>query len=190
MRWCRLCTRCLPLKGTAQPVPQSAQDISLLPDAGPLITLAYADALDALLKPGWRVGVVDMVLHEVARSQTPTSEKLTKWAAQPTVHIIPTQTLAAHLKTPRNKPHLGEQAIQETLNQFALHEPPQSVVLLFEHHAIARSSFFVPPGCQKVSTRAFLVFLEQKGWIESAIAIERHAVQADRQFSQMRFPSA
>lgn len=171
-------------------MPESAQDIILLPDAGPLITLGYANALNLLFKPGWRVAIVDMVLHEVTRSQTPTSEKLATWAAQPTVQIIPTQTLAAHLKTRRNKAHLGEQAIQETLNQFALREPPQSAVLLFEDHAIARNSFFVPQGCQKVSTRAFLVFLEHKGWIESASAIERHAVQAGRLFSQLRFPSA
>ncbi len=169
-------------------MPQSAQDITLLPDAGPLITLAYADVLDVLFKPGWRVAVVDMVLHEVTRSQTPTSEKLAAWAAQPNVHIIPTQTLAVHLKTPRNKAHLGEQAIQETLNQFALSQTPQIAVLLFEDHAIARNTFFVPQGCQKVSARAFLIFLAQKGWIESASAIERQAVQAGRQFSKLRFP--
>lgn len=169
-------------------MPQSAQDITLLPDAGPLITLAYADALDVLFKPGWRVAMVDMVLHEVTRSQTPTSQRIAAWAAQPSVQIIPTQTLAAHLKNPIRKAHLGELAIQEAMNQFALQEPPQSAVLLFEDHAIAKNSFFMPPSCQKVSTRAFLIFLEQKGWIESASAIERSAVQAGRQFSQLRFP--
>lgn len=169
-------------------MPQTAKNITLLPDAGPLITLAYADALDALFKPGWRVAIVDMVLHEVTRNQTPTSEKIAKWATRPGVRIIPTKTLAAHLKTQRKKAHLGEQAIQETLNQLALREPPQKAILLFEDHAIARSSFFVPPDCQKISTRAFLIFLEQKGWVESASAIERQAVQAGRQFSQLRFP--
>ena len=169
-------------------MPRSAQDVTLLPDAGPLITLAYADALNVLFKPGWRVGVVDMVLHEVTRSQTPTSEKLAAWAAQADVGIIPTQTLAMHIKNPLRKTHLGEQAIQETLNQFALSEATRSAVLLFEDHAIARNTFFVPPGCQKVSTRAFLIFLEQKGWIASASAVERAAVQAGRQFSQLRFP--
>lgn len=169
-------------------MPQAAQDITVLPDAGPLITLAYANALDVLFKPGWRVAIVDRVLHEVTRSQTPTSEKLAAWAAQPAVRTITTLTLAAHLKNPRSKSHLGEQAIQETLNQFALDEPPQNAVLLFEDHAIARNSFFVPPGCQKVSKRAFLIFLEHRGWISSASAIERAAVQAGRQFSQLRFP--
>jgi hypothetical protein len=169
-------------------MPQSAQDVTLLPDAGPLVTLAYANALDVLFKPGWRVGVVDMVLHEVTRSQTPTSENIAKWAAQANVDILPTQTLAGHLKNPQRKAHLGEQAIQETLNQFALSETTRSAVLLFEDHAIARNTFFVPQGCQKVSTRAFLIFLEHKGWIESASAIERQAVQAGRQFSKLRFP--
>jgi hypothetical protein len=169
-------------------MPQSAQDITLLPDAGPLITLAYANALDMLLKPGWRVGVVDMVLHEVTRSQTPASEKIAKWAAQVDVDILPTQTLAVHLKNPLRKAHLGEQAIQETLNQFALSETTRSAVLLLEDHAIARNTFFVPPGCQTGSTRAFLIFLQDKDWIASASAVERAAVQAGRQFSQLRFP--
>jgi hypothetical protein len=31
---------------------------TVLPDAGPLITLAYADSLDLLLKPGWPVEIV------------------------------------------------------------------------------------------------------------------------------------
>ena len=169
-------------------MPQSAQDITLLPDAGPLITLAYGQALDVLFKPGWRVAVVDMVLHEVTRSGTPTSEAIATWAAQAHVDILPTQTLAVHLNNPLRKAHLGEQAIQETLNQFALSEPPRNAVLLFADHAISRNSFFVPPGCQKVSTRAFLIFLEQKGWIASARAIEWAAVQAGRQFSQSRHP--
>ena len=52
-------------------MPQSAQDITLLPDAGQQITLAYANALDVLFKPGWRTSVVDMVLHKVTRCVKP-----------------------------------------------------------------------------------------------------------------------
>ncbi len=121
-------------------------------------------------------------------AKCPTSENIDPRAAQPAEHVIPTQTLAAPLKLARIKTHLGEQDIQETLNQLAVREPQHSAVLLFRDHAIARHSFFVPPGCQKVSTRAFLIFLEQKGWIDSASAIERQAIQAGRQFSQLRFP--
>jgi hypothetical protein len=166
-----------------------AEDIALLPDAGPLITLAYADALNVLFEPGWRVMIVDTVLFEVTRNHTPTSEIITQWVSGNEVYIVPTKTLAAHLVAPQSRTaHLGEQAIQETLNTFALANPPQHAVLLFEDHAIAKQGFFVPPECQKVSTRAYLMFLEQKGWIENAAAIERQAIQAGRQFSRLRFP--
>lgn len=170
----------------------SAKEIALLPDAGPLITLAYADALDILLKPGWTVMLVDMVLHEVTRNQTPTSSKLAGWVAATQIAVLPTRTFAhfgqASAGGAARKSDLGELAIQETMSDFALMTPPKSGVFLFEDHKIARASFLVPDTCQKVSTRAFLVFLEQKGLIRSAAEIERRAVQAGRVFSALRFP--
>ncbi|MBH1976309.1 MAG: hypothetical protein I8H95_08275 [Rhodocyclales bacterium] len=166
----------------------------LLPDAGPLITLAYADALDLLSKPGWPIMLVDMVLHEVTRNQTPTSQKLARWVEGNKVEIRTTrtfqhyqQTLAAGAATAR-KSNLGELAIQETMNDFALDQPQKTGIFLFEDHKIARASFFVPDNCRKISTRAFLIFLEQKGWLESATEIERQAIQAGRNFSRLRFP--
>ena len=168
--------------------------VVLLPDAGPLITLAYADALDVLFKPGWPVMLVDMVLHEVTRNQTPTSEKLAQWVAANKLPTHPTktfqyyqQTLAAGTVAAR-KSNLGELSIQETMNDFALEQPPQTSVFLFEDHKIARASFLVPDNCRKISTRAFLLFLEQKGWLASAAEIERQAIQAGRNFSRLRFP--
>jgi len=41
-----------------------------------------------------------------------------------------------------------------------------------------------------VSTRAFLLFLEQRGWLDSAAEIERRAIQNRRSFSRLRFPPA
>ena len=173
----------------------SATEVVLLPDAGPLITLAYADALDVLFKPGWRVALVDMVLHEVTRNQTPTSDKLAKWVKRHQLIVLATQTCAQYGQemtqpgvSPQRKANLGELAVQETINQFALQQPPQTAVFLFEDHRIAKASFFLPEPCQKISTRAFLMFLEQKAWIASASAIERQAIQAGRAFSQLRFP--
>lgn len=166
----------------------------LLPDAGPLITLAYADALDLLSKPGWPIMLVDMVLHEVTRNQTPTSQKLARWVEGNKVEIRTTrtfqhyqQTLAAGAATVRQS-NLGELAIQETMNDFALDQPQKTGIFLFEDHKIARASFFVPDNCRKISTRAFLIFLEQKGWLASATEIERQAIQAGRNFSRLRFP--
>jgi hypothetical protein len=171
-----------------------AANIALLPDAGPLITLAYADALDLLFKPGWPIVLVDMVLHEVTRNQTPTSEKLAQWAATGQVSVRTTRTFRYHQQRLATDPaaartaNLGELAIQETMNDFALEQPQQTGVFLFEDHKIARASFLLPDNCRKISTRAYLLFLEQQGWLESAADIERHAIQAGRSFSKLRFP--
>ena len=177
---------------TAQATPNPA-DVALLPDAGPLITLAYADALDLLFKPGWSVVLVDMVLHEVTRNATPTSAKLAAWAAAASLPVMPTRTLAhfrelsAEGATP-NKNNLGELAIQEAMNEFAIAIPPRTGVFLFEDHKIARTNFLLPDNTRKISTRAYLLFLEDGGWIESAAEVERRAITAGRQFSQVRFP--
>lgn len=167
-----------------------AANIALLPDAGPLITLAHADALDLLFKPGWPIVLIDMVLHDVTRNQTPTSEKLAQWAASGQVAVRATRTLQHHRQTLAAKPaaHLGELAIQETMNDFALDQPRQTGVFLFADHKIARASFLLPDNCRKISTRAYLLFLEQQGWLESAADIERRALQAGRSFSKLRFP--
>ena len=163
-------------------------NVVLLPDAGPLITLAYADALNILFKPRWSVMLVDMVLHEVTRNQTPTSEKLAQWAKSSKLPVVPTKTFQYYQRTavPR-KSNLGELAIQEAMNDFALEQPPKTGVFLFEDHKIARASFLVPDNCRKISTRAFLIFLEDKGWLESAAEVERRALLAGRAFSSLRF---
>lgn len=168
--------------------------VALLPDAGPLITLAYAQALDLLLKPRWEVCIVDMVLHEVTRHQTPSSEAIHHWVDNHRPMVLNTRTheryqadLSANTAKMR-KANLGELAIQEVMHEMALNEPDRNGVFLFEDHKIARASFLVPDNCRKVSTRAYLQFLEGKGWIDSAAAVERAAILGGRNFSQMRFP--
>jgi hypothetical protein len=166
----------------------------LLPGAGPVITLAYADALDLLLKPGWPIVLVDMVLHETTRSQTPTSDTIAQWAQANTLPIRTTRLFQHYQQALANDPaaartpHLGELAIQETMSDFALDQPRKTGVFLFEDHKIARASFLLPDNCRKISTRAFLLFLEQQGWLESAAEIERRAILAGRNFYRLRFP--
>lgn len=170
------------------------KSIVLLPDAGPLITLAYANALDLLLKPGWHVQVVDMVLHEVTRNATPTSENIGQWVAGRSISIFATRTFQHYLAaqtgsdTPLRKSNLGEIAIQEAMNELALAPSPATGVFLFEDHKIARASFLLPDNCRKISTRAWLMFLQGKGWIDSAAEIERAAIANGRSFSRLRFP--
>ena len=168
------------------------EEIVLLPDAGPLITLAYAGALNLLHKPGWTVALVDMVLHEVTRNETPTSRKINAWAKRKNLVILDTKVYrrygrALAVSAPR-KSNLGELAIQEAMQLFALESRARSGVFLFEDHKIAHASFLLPDNCRKVSTRAFLIFLEEKGWIASAAAVEREAIRNGRQFSMLRFP--
>ena len=173
---------------------KSKSSVVLLPDAGPLITLAYADALDLLLKPGWPVNIVDMVLHEVTRNVTPTSGKIGRWVTERSIPVLTTQTFR-HYQTarqggtpPSRKANLGELAIQETMTDLALATPIMTGIFLFEDHKIARASFLLPDNCRKVSTRAWLLFLEGKGWIDSAAEIERAAITGGRNFSRLRFP--
>lgn len=165
----------------------------LVPDAGPLITLAYANSLDVLLLPGWRLEIVDMVEHEVTRNQTPTSDKITRFITEHAITIIPT-TIHTHYQqqvqagnSPR-KTGLGEFAIQEHMSRLGLADPVPPAVFLFEDHKIAKTGFYVPEHVHKISTRAFLVFLEEEGWITSASDIEQQAIRNGRQFSTIRYP--
>lgn len=163
----------------------------ILPDAGPLITLAYAEALDLLLKPGWPVWIVDMVLHEVTRNSTSTSQAIAAWVDRSGAVTRATRTFAHYQQRlladpdPPGKAGLGELAIQETMNELALIESPPTGVFLFEDHKIARASFLVPANCRKVSTRAFLWYLQERGWLESAAEIERRAILKGREFSKL-----
>jgi hypothetical protein len=165
--------------------------ITLLPDAGPLITLAYADALHLLLKSGWSAALVDMVLQEVTRNETPTSARIGAWARDNRIPVVETNIYRRYMQAPAASPsrkaNLGELAIQEAMSGFGL-AAEQTGIFLFEDHKIARASFLLPDNCRKVSTRAFLLFLEQQGLIESATDVERRAILAGRQFSQIRFP--
>ncbi len=168
--------------------------VQVYPDAGPLITLAYANALDLLLRPGWPVQIVDMVLHEVTRNATPTSATISAWVSAHALPVVATRTFAQYqtsLSAPDAMPrraNLGELAIQETMTELALSAPETTSVFLFEDHKIARASFLLPGNGRKVSTRAWLRFLEQRGWIASAAEIERAAIAHGRNFSRLRFP--
>ncbi|MFT5340071.1 MAG: hypothetical protein ACI9IO_001825 [Cyanobium sp.] len=144
----------------------------LIPDAGPWITLAYADGLDLLLKPGWPVAMVDMVLEELTRSQTPTSQQIGAWVKDQCIPVWSTEV--CRRAAGRRQRNVGEMAIQETMQALAMEDPPRRGVFLFEDH--------------KIAPAPFLLFQERGGWLDSAVAIERRAIEAGRQFSRLRFP--
>lgn len=174
--------------------PAQSNRVVLLPDAGPLITLAHADSLDLLFAFGWSVQLVDMVWHEVTRHATPTRQKLIDWENRHTLPVLQTRTFERHnsgvdtVPTKKTTADLGEWAIQEVMTDFASAPEPTIGVFLFEDHKVARATFLLPPTCQKVTTRAYLIFLEEQGLIASAAGVARAALQAGRAFSQLRFP--
>ena len=175
-------------------VVRASPNVIVLPDSGPLITLAYAGALDVLMKPLWPIKIVDRVLDEVTRNATPTSELIRLWVQEQNISILKTRTcdryqeLQAQKKESLRKSNLGELAIQEAMHDLALKDPETMGVFLFEDHKIARTTFLDPSNCRKVTTRSWLLFLEGKGLIPLASDIERRAITRGRQFSSIRFP--
>lgn len=162
----------------------------VVPDAGPLITLAYAKRLDLLLALGLRVVVVDMVKQELIRHPTETSEAIISFIDQNPISIAETDigSEAASKGADFKKSHAGERAIQEFLFNFSDEvqnlKRERYALLLFEDHKIAGTNFVLPDNVYVLSTRAFLDRLEKRHIIKSAAAISHDAIAAGRTFSQ------
>lgn len=171
------------------------EPLIVIPDAGPLITLAYADSLDLLHAADAEIWIIDMVRHEVTRNKTPTSERIGHWIDTRADRIVTTEVFESYrdrlgsTDVLTDKANLGELAAQEFMISQATSASLRTIIFLFEDHRIARTEIVLPDRCTKVSTRAWLRFLERTGQIGSARSVERHAVRNGRAFSQLRFPS-
>lgn len=163
----------------------------VVPDAGPLITLAYADRLDLLLAMGVEVVVVDMVKLELTRHLTPTSEKILAFLENNSIRVIETEIgkEAVAQGSAFKKRHAGERAIQDFLFEFydesEQQEQPRYALLLFEDRKIAGTSFVLPENVYVISTMALLRKLEEMRIIPSALEIRDAAVKAGRDYSQL-----
>lgn len=138
-----------------------------------------------------------MVRHEGTRNRTPTSAAISEFIETNELALIATEVWQHYRRQleetdsddpPPRKAGLGEMAIQEYMLWLGLENPVDSAVFLFEDHKIARASFHLPTNVRRVSTRAFLIFLEEKGWIDSAAAIEQRSILNGRNFSRLHFP--
>lgn len=166
----------------------------VVPDAGPLITLAYSDRLELLLALGIEVVVVDMVKAELTRHQTPTSQMILEFINENDIRIVETEigVEAATQGQSFKKRHAGERAIQEFLFDFyeesernrELTGNAKYALLLFEEHKIGGTSFVLPENVYIISTSAFLRKLEEMHVITSASEIREAAVAAGRDFSE------
>ncbi len=149
----------------------------MVPDAGPLISLAKAGLLDLLLLPGYPIYVVDQVRYEVTGSkQYPDAIRIEEfiWQHPGAVHEFLTAVgQAAASKRAQGEirqPGQGEAAIAEFLQRLdeITGDPEAPVLLLFEDGDIGKSRFLLPNSIHPLSTRAFLRGLERRRLIQSA----------------------
>ncbi len=153
----------------------------LIPDSGPLFSLAAGGLLDLLLH--FTVGITDVVKSETidrGSSAKASAEARSLHAFFQThlsrIQLLPTQVgrdvqaLRAgrsNYKPPRN---LGELSIQSLLIDLQLRGVRPPPVVLFEDGWFLRNAPSLARLCVLLSTQAFLVNAERLGLIDSAAA--------------------
>ena len=151
----------------------------LIPDAGPLFSLAAADLLDVLAH--FRVGITDVVKQEtIDQGKNPLAsleaQRLLGFykANKAQVEIFKTQ-VGHDLQQMRRKypdrkapANVGELSIQSLLIHLQMQEPGETPVVLFEDAWFLRNAAALAKPCIVLSTQAFLVNAERLGLIASA----------------------
>lgn len=159
----------------------------IVPDSGPLITLAVADALDTLLLPKLPVIVPDMVRHEVVRDPSkPGSTEVADWLRKnepASVRVASTEEYEEYCTLLAMKPesklrNRGERAAGEVLNK-ELARGVSGAILIYEDSAVRRGNFLdrLPDNVLILSTSSFLDGLQKAGLISNAEAILEAAVK-------------
>ena len=158
----------------------------LVTDSGPLITLAAARALDALLLPKLPVIVPDMVRFEVIRDlEKPGAPEVAQWIRDNQANGVLVasteifeefQVLREHNPATKTK-NRGEQAAAEVLSK-ELSEKNKGAILLFEDSMVRKPNFLIrlPDEVVVVSTSEFLFGLEGQGLLQGASEILERAV--------------
>lgn len=156
----------------------------IVTDAGPLITLAVADALDTLKLLQARVFIPDMVHFEVTRyADKPSAQIFIAWleANRGMVEIGQTEEFAEFSALLAINPAVrgrnrGELAAAEVLAN-ALQDGLDAGLLLFEDSDIRKANFLVrlPDNVLVLSTSTFLHGLQRRKLIPDAEAILNRA---------------
>ncbi|MBC7216385.1 MAG: hypothetical protein AB7V41_07515 [Burkholderiaceae bacterium] len=151
----------------------------LIPDAGPLFSLAAGDLLHLLLK--FRLGLTDVVCAEtvhrgLAANASIEARNLLAFYNTHAEHIetFTTQVgaslarLRAQEPNYQTPPNLGELSIQSLLIDLQLQAPAARPLVLFEDAWFLRNAAALPKTCVLLSTQAFLEYAAEKAWIASA----------------------
>ncbi|MET3106055.1 hypothetical protein AAKU67_000532 [Oxalobacteraceae bacterium GrIS 2.11] len=151
----------------------------LIPDSGPLFSLAVANELGLLSK--FRIGISDIVRDETINrgllpSPTVEAKRLLEYYNRNAANIETFQTqvgiriaaekrLNPNYKVPAN---LGELSIQSMLIDLQLSRPGSNPVVLFEDGWFLQHTTSLAKPCLLLSTEAFLEYAEEMQWIPSA----------------------
>ena len=163
-------------------------------DAGPLLTLAAADALDYLKLPNVPVYVPDAVFYEATvKFGALGAEDILAWAQanRDVLHIVPTAVFA-NVQIAQDQARPGERVRVKGLGELAAlevareslpaHGSGERAVLVLEDVGALRAARLPPYDDQvlPITTRDFLSLLEQEGRINSADSVYLRAEDAGR----------
>jgi hypothetical protein len=163
----------------------------IVPDTGPLITLAAADSLDYLLYPAVPVYVPDAVLYEATvKSDALGAQSIAEWVQQHSQQVYPlvTQVFADHLasleaglRTPRD---LGERAAIEAIRHTLVLGKDERAIFITEDDRLLTGTYVVLDVDRdrmiSITTRDYLEGLEEAHRINSADDVYRRAEDAGR----------
>jgi hypothetical protein len=164
----------------------------IVTDTAPLITLALAGSLDALLRPGLPVSIPDAVYVEATRVRGAAGAgEIVEWmnAHLDQVRLVPTEVgIDQQRRFEEGRPTraLGEQAGIEVLDRFLDSNPASEVLLLFEDSDIARRQAIIDERVSLITTGDFLRELEAAGLIQSADYILDRAAERGRNVERQR----
>ena len=164
----------------------------IVTDTSPLITLALAGSLDALLRPGLPLSIPDAVYVEATRIRAAAGAgEIVEWmnAHLDQVRIVPTEVgidQQRRLEESRPTRALGEQAALEVLERFLAGNPTAEALLLFEDSDIAKRQAIIDERVSLVTTGDFLRELETAGLIQSADYILDRAAERGRNVERQR----
>ena len=159
--------------------PGNPKSSIIVTDAGPLVTLAVAGAIDTLLLPGLRVVIPDMVRFEVIRHlDKPVAQEILDWVRKnepAKVYIGTTETYEEfeilRNTNPRTRSRSrGEESSSEILSREMAKSNDRIGILLFEDADVTKTNFLVrlPDRVVVYSTASFLRRLESKHLIDNA----------------------
>ena len=158
-----------------RPAKASAASTLLIPDAGPLFSLAACDCLGLLLN--FDCAITDVVWRETAGRAAAQSASMEARAIaefllrHPQIQVRETQLGALTAGSPAGTSkvrNLGELSIHSLLIDLRSASPNVNSVVLFEDHWFSHRLTHFSAGVTLIGTASFLIAMEALGYLPSA----------------------